>query len=89
MNICSVVVHANPARAIAVQAAIEAVEGAEVHGGVEEGKLVVTVENEDDSVMADSITGFTHIEGVLSTSMIYHHYEEIQANAQIGQEQSK
>jgi len=41
--------------------------------------LIVTVENEDDSVMADTITSFTRIEGVINTSMIYHHYEELKA----------
>ncbi len=79
MNICSVIVHANPEKAIQVQSTIEQVKGAEVHGGIDEGKLIVTVEQEDDSVMADAITGFANIEGVLSTSMIYHHYEELEA----------
>ncbi len=79
MNICSVVVHANPQDAAGVRMMIEQLEGAEVHGGVDEGKLIVTVEQEDDSVMADTITGFSGIDGVLSTSMIYHHYEELQA----------
>lgn len=79
MNICSVIVHVNPEKAIQVQSTIEEVSGAEVHGGVDEGKLIVTVEETDDSVMADAITGFANIDGVLSTSMIYHHYEELEA----------
>ncbi len=79
MNICSVVIHTNPERASVVRSTIEEIEGVEVHGGVDEGKLIVTVEMEDDSKMADTITGFTHVEGVLSTSMIYHHYEELTA----------
>jgi len=79
MNICSVIVHANPERAATVQSTIEKIEGVEVHGGADEGKLIVTVEKEDDSEMADTITGFTYIKGVLSTSMIYHHYEELEA----------
>ncbi len=62
-----------------VQSTIEEIEGVEVHGGVDEGKLIVTVEMEDDVQMADTITGFTHVKGVLSTSMIYHHYEETEA----------
>lgn len=79
MNICSVIVHANPERAATVQSTINAIEGAEVHGGVDEGKLIVTVENDDDAMIADTITSFTHVEGVLSTSMIYHHYEDLEA----------
>ncbi|MBT3404430.1 MAG: chaperone NapD [Gammaproteobacteria bacterium] len=79
MNICSVIVHAKPERAAKVQSTIEEIEGAEVHGGADQGKLIVTVENEDDSVMADTITSFTRIEGVINTSMIYHHYEELKA----------
>lgn len=78
-GICSVIVHANPERAATVRSTIEEIEGVEVHGGAEQGKLIVTVEQTDDATMADTITGFTHVEGVLSTSMIYHHYEEIAA----------
>ena len=79
MNICSVIVHANPEKALRVQSTIEEIEGVEVHGGVDEGKLIVTVEMEGDSKMADTITEFTHVDGVISTSMIYHHYEELEA----------
>lgn len=79
MNICSVVVYTRPENAQSVRALIEQLEGTEVHGGMDEGKLIVTVEHADDSVMADTIRGFANVEGVLSTSMIYHHYEALEA----------
>lgn len=79
MNICSVVVYTRPEKAHPVGALIEQLEGTEVHGGMDEGKLIVTVEHADDSAMADTIQGFANIDGVLSTSMIYHHYEELEA----------
>ncbi len=78
MNICSVVVNTKPELSQKIKGIIEQNAGAEVHGGLVEGKLIVTVEQDDDSAMADTITGFANIEGVLSTSMIYHHYEEIE-----------
>ncbi len=79
MNICSVVIHVRPEVAPSVMAGIEKLQGAEVHGGVEEGKLIVTVEHDDDAVMAETVNGFTNIDGVLNASMIYHHYEKIKA----------
>jgi len=79
MNICSVIIHARPEVAPSVVAGIEGLQGAEVHGGIEEGKLIVTVEHDDDAVMADTVNGFSSIDGVLSASMIYHHYEELEA----------
>ncbi|MBC8519493.1 MAG: chaperone NapD [Gammaproteobacteria bacterium] len=78
MNICSVIIHVRPERAPSVTADIEKLQGAEVHGGAEDGKLIVTVEHDDDSVMSDTVNGFTSIDGVLNASMIYHHYEEFE-----------
>ena len=52
MNICSLVVHAKPDNIGAVQARLEAIPGVEVHGHSEEGKLVVTVEDTEQSTAA-------------------------------------
>jgi len=70
-NICGVMVHAVADKRLQVENILTQSEGVEVHANSEEGKLVVTVESDDNHYVADTIMGFKDIEGVLSASMIY------------------
>lgn len=73
MNICSVVLHAKPERLGAVQSDLEVLPGVEVHGGSQEGKLIVTIEDTSDSMVPDTLLKLSDIDGVLNTVMIYHY----------------
>ena len=75
MNICGVVVHAQPGRLSSVMAAIEALDGAEVHAVSPEGKLVVTVEDTASEDAGQAILALHKTPGVLSASLVYHHFE--------------
>jgi nitrate reductase NapD len=70
-NICGVMVHARPDCRNQVEQALVRRPGVEVHANTEEGRLVVTVEDEDRRVVADTISSFHDIDGVLSAAMIY------------------
>lgn len=76
-NICGVLVHARLDQMSQVKEQLEDIEGVEVHSATEDGKLVVTVESESRRFVADTITGFTNVNGVLSASMIYQHSEDL------------
>ena len=73
MNLCSVIVHAKPENCGVVQARLEEFPGVEVHGGEEEGKLIVTVEDADEDTVADTMMAFNKVEGVISSTLIYHY----------------
>lgn len=73
MNVCSVIVHAKPENSGVVQSRLEALPGVEVHGGEEEGKLIVTVEDEGEISAADTMMTFNNVEGVISSILIYHY----------------
>lgn len=73
MNVCSVIVHANPENSGVVRARLEALPGVEVHGGEAEGKLIVTVEDAGESTAADTMMAFNSVEGVISSTLIYHY----------------
>jgi nitrate reductase NapD len=73
MSICSCVVHTRPERAREVSVRLLAIPGVEVHGGVTEGKLVVTVEDTADSPAADTLGAIGAVEGVINTVLIYHY----------------
>ncbi len=73
MNLCSLIVHTRPNRGPEVERALNAIPGVEVHGGVEEGKLIVTVEDTEQAFASDTMMSFNDIEGVVSTTLIYHY----------------
>lgn len=71
MNLAGVVVRTRPASIEAVQQCIGLLEGVEVHAVSPDGRLVVTVEGDDRSKVADMIYLLDRLEGVLSASMVY------------------
>ena len=73
MNVCSVIVHAKPENCGVVRTQLEAFPGVEVHGGEQEGKLIVTVEDADNDTVADTMMAFNKVEGVVSSTLIYHY----------------
>ncbi|MBF0250453.1 MAG: chaperone NapD [Alphaproteobacteria bacterium] len=76
MSICGLVVHAKPGLVGSVQASMEAMKGVEVHQATGDGRLVVTVDNPDEYEAGDILNSFRDIKGVLSTSLVYAHFEE-------------
>jgi len=70
-NICGVVIHVTADKKQRVEDFLKDKEGVEVHASTEQGKLVVTVESEDNYYVADTIENFKDIDGVLTASMIY------------------
>ncbi len=75
LNISSVIVHAKPGTADSVQASLRAVAGVEVHAVSDEGKLIVTIETEDDRATASTYETIGQMDNVMSASMVYHQVE--------------
>jgi len=76
VSITGLVIHAVPQETAAVQLAVEAMDGTEVHQVTDDGRMVVTVDNLDDGIAADVFESFRTIAGVLSTSLVYTHFED-------------
>ena len=58
MNISSAIIHARPGHVATVEAGLAALAGVEVHAVSPEGKMIVTIETEDDS---DNVATFERI----------------------------
>ena len=76
MNISGVLVRSRPQKIQAVSDQLVALPGVEVHGANEDGRIVVTIEAASDRVLADTVFQLNDMPGVISTSMIYHQFEE-------------
>jgi nitrate reductase NapD len=75
MNICGVLVHANPAKLDAVAAALMALPGVEIHETADGGRFVVTVEDSPSSTAFDTMTAIHRLDGIVAASLVYHHFD--------------
>jgi len=75
INICGVLVHTRIENAPRVQDRLQQYKGVEVHNVTDDGRLVVTIENEDQSELVDTINSISTVEGVISAAMVYQHHE--------------
>jgi len=71
MNIAGVLVHANPKQVNEVKEQLVKIPGVEVHAATDDGRLIVTIEEDEEKMMADTIINLHHYEGVLSAVLIY------------------
>lgn len=78
MNICGCLVHAAPDTGPRVRAAAEAMEGVEVHAMTEDERLVVVVEDTRSARASDIIMAIHQIPGVISLTLTYHHFEDLE-----------
>ena len=77
MNISGVVVRTFPRHIDNVWQTLERLEGVEVHGANEDGRLVVTIEKKGEKDIADLLVHMQDVPGVLSASMVYHQFEDL------------
>ena len=76
MNISGVLVRAYPEHVQSVWNVLTQIEGVEVHGSNDDGRMVVTVEQDGARDMSNMIASMIDVPGVLETSMIYHQFED-------------
>ena len=73
MNICSVIVNAKPENALRISKILAEMEGVDVYGGIEEGKIIATIEDGGgEKALADKMAALNNIKGVIDVAMIYH-----------------
>jgi periplasmic nitrate reductase NapD len=90
VNISSVIVHPGPGEAEAVRARLVGLVGIEVHAMAEDGRMIVTVETDNDGAMIDAFAAINKTDGVMSAAMVYHQTESdpemeisLEANLQV------
>jgi nitrate reductase NapD len=73
MNIAGVLLQVHPERMAEVRSALDRFPGVEVHKVTQDGRLLVTVEEED--AQGGTVLALHRLEGVLAASVAYHHFE--------------
>ena len=60
----------------AIEAKLTTLAGVESHGSGETGKLILTLEAENDAGLVETMDLIQMAEGVVNVSLVYHHMEE-------------
>ena len=74
-HIASILVQAWPEKLTAIEARLTQLSGVESHGSNEAGKLILTVETDDDSNLVDTMHSIEAVDGVIVASLVYHQVE--------------
>ncbi|MDJ0738133.1 MAG: chaperone NapD [Gammaproteobacteria bacterium] len=70
-HVCGVLLMSRPENAASVEQALSDMPGVELHAN-DGGRMVVTVEGDAYSHCADTITQLSTLDGVASSSLVYH-----------------
>lgn len=77
MHVSGILVHAQAEEAAGVAGRLRELPGVAVHAASPEGRLVVTVELDDDARLPDTFSAISALPGVLSAALVYSHTEEL------------
>ena len=75
VNIAGVLVHARVGELDSVRKDLAGLPGVDLHQAMDGGRLVITVEDLDDTSAADTILAVHRIPGVIAAALVYHHFE--------------
>ncbi len=76
MNISSAIVHIVPARLDEACAVLAGMPGVEIHARSPEGKVVVTLEDDDTEAAANRYVALHGVPGVAAVAMVYQYSDE-------------
>ena len=77
IHVTSLVVYADPSRALEISDAVGRLPGTEVHANDGRGKLVVVLETAGDADMAAAIDRVDRTAGVICTALVYQQTEPL------------
>jgi nitrate reductase NapD len=81
LHVASLVVHALPSKVQAVHDAIGRLYGAEVHAVTVDGRMVVTLDTENEADMLAGIAEIGLLVGVVSAALVFHQTESWRGGA--------
>ena len=76
-HIASVLVQGWPDKIPAIESELTRLAGVESHASSETGKLILTLEADNDAELVETMDRIQLAEGVVNVSLVYHHMEEI------------
>lgn len=79
LNVVGIVIHVAQGRTESVRAALEAMDGVDVHADGGDGRLVATAIDTDEIMAIDQLAAMNRTPGIVSTMLAYHHFDQPEA----------
>jgi nitrate reductase NapD len=76
-HVSSLVVHGHPDRIPSIVDGLASIEGVEIHGGGNSGKLIVTLETGTEDEIVERTNAIRLLDGVLAATLVFHHVEQV------------
>jgi len=89
VSISGLVIHSTPQKAASVRDQLTNIPGVEVHAAMEDGRLVVTVDQLDDKASADILFQIKDMDGVVDAALVYNYFDQEQGPDEIGSDKEK
>jgi nitrate reductase NapD len=75
VNISSAIVYAKSGQNETLRQSLSQLPGVEIHAATEDGKLIVTIERDNDKTAVDTYEAIERLDSVLSVAMIFQQTE--------------
>jgi nitrate reductase NapD len=76
MNISSIVIHARPQDSTRLRGELAEMPGVDVHAVLDDGRIVITVEDTPENAPAETLMQVQNMQGVLNAALIYNYCDE-------------
>ena len=77
MNISSIVIHTHPQDSSALQGKLTDLPGVDVHAAMDDGRIIITIEDTPENVPSETLMNVQNMQGVLSAAMVYNYCDEL------------
>lgn len=74
-NVCGILVHVANGRMEEVTTNLSVMPGVEIHAEAADGRLVITVEDTETELAANTMVLVNRADGVINSSLVYHQFE--------------
>ena len=80
MNLASLVVHTLPQDRERISGLLLGLSGLEIHAATDDGRLVVTVDNDSSQATADTLQAIHETRGVISAAVTFQYSDDSETN---------
>nr|VFK29883.1 MAG: periplasmic nitrate reductase chaperone NapD [Candidatus Kentron sp. MB]VFK74982.1 MAG: periplasmic nitrate reductase chaperone NapD [Candidatus Kentron sp. MB] len=85
MDLCSILLQARPGHSTIIQSALQQLSGVELHATASDGRMVVTVEDDDPQQFNRTVLRLGEIDGVIDASLVYHYHDDNDGDGMSGE----
>lgn len=76
MNISSIIIHTRPQDSSRLLGKLADMPGVDVHAALDDGRIVITVEDTPENVPAETLMQVQNMQGVLNAALVYNYCDE-------------